>query len=248
MLEMVIDMLAALCVPATVVACWLAAALRRVRVTEQGRVVARDREVASLERERTELERTAVTDPLTGVWNYRYLQISVDREISRASRNSRPLAVLLLDLDGFAAVNRERGHQRGNAVLRDLAQRLALEIRQADTLGRYGGEEFLVLLPDTDADGAAHVAERLCWTVRRHPLDTAPDGRPARRGGLTASVGVAVLSEHGGHAVTLLRAADAALAEAKHAGGDGWRDALVPCQPGQTPADTAPATGTPQIQ
>jgi diguanylate cyclase (GGDEF)-like protein len=222
------DTLAVLCLPALALAAALLVARRRATAETAVRTVELETRLTRLEDDRAALEQTAVTDPLTGIWNYRYLHIALDRELARSVRARSPLAVLLLDLDGFASVNDEFGHQRGNAVLRDLAQRLALEIRQADTLGRYGGEEFLVLLPETDADGAAHVAERLCWTVRRHALDTAPDGSPVRRGGLTASIGIAVLPDHGSHAAVLLRAADSALAETKRAGGDGWRDALPP--------------------
>ncbi|OIV36664.1 hypothetical protein BIV57_14925 [Mangrovactinospora gilvigrisea] len=204
---------------------------RRARRRAEARGDALAERLLDLEAEHEQLGRTAVTDPLTGIWNYRYLQLALEREISRAVRARRPLALLLVDLDGFRRVNEAAGHQQGNAVLRDLAQRLGLEIRQADILGRFGGEEFLAILPETDLDGAAHVAERLCWTVRNHPVGAGVEGiepqpRPGRRGVLTASIGVAVLPDHGSHAVPLLRAADRALAEAKEAGGDGWRDAL----------------------
>ncbi|MBC3843758.1 GGDEF domain-containing protein [Streptacidiphilus sp. 4-A2] len=118
---------------------------------------------------RDSLERTSYTDPLTGVWNYRYLQLSLDREIARCLRHPhRPggapggqLALLLLEVEGFEEIRREHGYRRGGAVLRDLAQRLAMEFRETDVFGRYGGEEFLVLLPDTDAAGAQQAAERL---------------------------------------------------------------------------------------
>ncbi|MEV4557070.1 GGDEF domain-containing protein [Kitasatospora sp. NPDC049285] len=200
--------------------------------------------IAELTAERDELRRTASCDPLTGVWNYRHLQLTLDREIERARRaeaaaaEPRPLAVLMVEIAGFDAVVAAHGRARANTMLRELAQRLAVEIRRGDTLGRYGGEEFLVLLPDTGAEGAAQVAERLCWTVRRHQLtDRHPGERaaPGARSGLTAAIGLAVLPRDGAHAAVLLRAADRALTEAREAGGDCWR----PARPGTLDPNTA---------
>ena len=178
-------------------------------------------EVTSLEHGRAELEKLSVTDPLTGVHNLRSLQLSLDWEIERAIRFGRPLAVMLLDTDRFADVNALHGHQRGNTILREFAQRMVWETRQVDTLGRYGGDEFLLILPETDAQGAATVAERLCYAVRRHPFGHGGPA-PAR---LTVSVGIAVYPSHGNHASTLLRRADEALFQAKQAGRDCWRTA-----------------------
>ncbi len=135
----------------------------------------------------------------------------------------------MLEISGFEAIAAEHGRGRGNAMLRDLVQRLGMEIRRSDTLGRYGGQEFLVLLPDTGVEGAVQVAERLIWSVRRHRLLDWSSGprepRPADGNGLTAAVGIAVLPRDGAHAALLLRAADRALTEAKQAGGDCWRGA-----------------------
>ncbi|MFF0294351.1 GGDEF domain-containing protein [Kitasatospora sp. NPDC004615] len=200
--------------------------------------------IAELTAERDELRRTASCDPLTGVWNYRHLQLTLDQEIERARRaeatavDPRPLSVLMVELVGFDALVAEHGRSRANGMLRDLAQRLAVEIRSCDTLGRYGGEEFLVLLPDTAPEGAAQVAERLCWSVRRHRLTDRHPGEPAdpeARSGLTAAIGLAVLPRDGAHAAVLLRAADRALAEARAAGGDCWRPA-----PSGPPASSGP--------
>ncbi|MGW6912811.1 GGDEF domain-containing protein [Kitasatospora sp. NPDC054939] len=213
----------------------------RLRRADRGAAVREDRlrtRVAELEGRCAELERTASCDPLTGVWNYRHLQLTLDREIDRSRRaerteqsdGPRPLSVLLLEITGFEAVIAEQGRGRANAVLRDLAQRLGMEIRRSDTLGRYSGEEFLVVLPDTGGEGAAHVAERLVWSVRRHLLlDWSSGAREDRRphgNGLTAAVGIAVLPDDGSHAAVLLRAADRALAAARSAGGDCWRSAV----------------------
>jgi diguanylate cyclase (GGDEF)-like protein len=180
------------------------------------------REVSGLERGRAELEKLSVTDPLTGVWNYRYLQLALNWEIERASRFAHPLSVLILDPDHFAGVNDRYGHPRGNVILREFAQRVVLETRQIDTLGRYGGDEFVLILPETGAEGAATVAERLCYAVRKQSFGRAPE-EPAR---LTVSVGIAVYPAHGNHASTLLRRADQALYRAKRAGRDGWRTAV----------------------
>ncbi|AUG79282.1 hypothetical protein CFP65_4537 [Kitasatospora sp. MMS16-BH015] len=209
---------------------------RAVRAAEQREAGLRAR-LAELEAECAALQRTASCDPLTGVWNHRHLQLTLDREVERVRRaepgEEPPLALLMLEITGFEAVVAEHGRARAGAVLRDLAQRLTVEIRRTDTLARYGGEEFLVVLPDTDLAGAAQVAERLCWTVRRHPLlDWSPGGsrpqHPPAGNGLTAAVGIATLAGTtpgpGGEAHTslLLRAADQALGRAREVGGGGW--------------------------
>ncbi|WP_055589059.1 GGDEF domain-containing protein [Peterkaempfera griseoplana] len=227
--EVLVRALALLSLPVTTAAATLAVAALRMRRRHRAaveRAAELQRRVLRLEKARSVLERTAVTDPLTGVGNYRHLQLTLDREVARHLRGGRPLAVLLLEVGGFEAIYAAHGRPRGHAALRDLAQRLAVEIRRSDALGRYGGEEFLVVLPDTGAEGAAQVAERLRWTVRRHllqlPEHTA--GRPApdeAGNGLTATVGIAVLPVDGNHAATLLRAADRALAEARRAAADG---------------------------
>ena len=216
--------------------------LRRTRRNAVAHTLSLRQEVERLEHSRAELERTSYTDPLTGVWNYRYLQLSLDREIARCARHPQPdgtdrLALLLLEVEGFDRIRREHGHQRGGAALRDLAQRLAMEVREADVFGRYGGEEFLVLLPDTDAAGAEHVAERLRWTVRRHPLalpaaaavplDADEASETPFENGLSAAIGISVLPRDGGHAALLLRAADRALAAARTPGSAPEEDVKV---------------------
>ncbi|MEV6211228.1 GGDEF domain-containing protein [Kitasatospora sp. NPDC051914] len=260
---LLVQALAGLSAPALAGAGLLGLRLRRSAAAAAEREAALQGRVAELRRERDELQRTASCDPLTGVWNYRHLQITLDKEIERARRaeaadERRPLALLMLEIAGFDAVVAEHGRSRAGAVLRDLAQRLAVEIRRSDTLGRYGGEEFLVLLPDTGAEGAVQVAERLCWTVRRHRLldwsangsargagarseDPATATATARGNGLTASVGIAVLPRDGSHAALLLRAADRALGEARRAGGDCWRGAPVESVPAVPAAPAAAA-------
>jgi diguanylate cyclase (GGDEF)-like protein len=166
-----------------------------------------------------EAQRLSITDGMTGLWNYRYFTMTVTKEIERAARFDRPLALLMLDLDHFKEVNDSFGHQRGDAVLIELAGRIRAEARDVDTIARYGGEEIVVVLPETDETGARQAAERLCNAVRRKPFGD--PGQPPIR--LTVSVGVAVFPVHGSTASSLLACADAALYEAKHAGRDTWR-------------------------
>jgi diguanylate cyclase (GGDEF)-like protein len=166
-----------------------------------------------------EAQRLSLTDPLTGLWNYRYLTLALGHEIERATRFGRPLAVLMLDLDRFKLINDRHGHQVGDAVLIELAARMRTEVREVDTLARYGGEEFVVVLPETDADGAARTAERLGTVIRASRFCQGT----AHELPVTASLGVAVFPDHGADASQLLRSADNALYAAKAAGRDCWR-------------------------
>ena len=165
-----------------------------------------------------EAQRLSTTDALTGLWNFRYLSSSLGREIERANRFERPLAVLMLDIDHFKQVNDQHGHARGDAVLRELAQRVQEQVREVDTFARYGGEEFVVVLPETTVEGAIQLAERICVAVRREPF---PDeGEESLK--VTVSVGGAAFPAHGSSAATLMRAADRALYVAKNDGRDRW--------------------------
>ena len=166
-----------------------------------------------------EAQRLSITDGLTGLWNYRYFTMTVAKEIERAARFSRPLGLLMLDLDHFKAVNDSFGHQRGDAVLIELAGRIRSEVRDVDTVARYGGEEIVIVLPETDADGVAQLADRVCAAVRRKPFGDS--GVPPVH--LTVSAGGAVFPTHGLSASVLLARADQALYDAKHAGRDTWR-------------------------
>ena len=166
-----------------------------------------------------EAQRLSITDGLTGLWNYRYFTMTVAKEIERAARFSRPLALLMLDLDHFKDVNDRFGHQRGDAVLVELAGRIRGEVRDVDTVARYGGEEIVIVLPETDADGAAQLAERICQAVRRRPFGES--GVPPVH--LTVSAGGAVFPTHALSASSLLARADKALYDAKHSGRDTWR-------------------------
>jgi diguanylate cyclase (GGDEF)-like protein len=179
-----------------------------------------------------EAQRLSLTDPLTGLWNYRYLQESVRREVERASRFHRMLTVLALDLDRFKEVNDTYGHAAGDAVLAEFARRVRLALREVDLAFRQGGEEFVVLLPETDRTGGEVVAERLGAIIRTEPVAVRPvDPLPGRVGPLggtlripiTVSIGVAVYPDHAATAPHVLEAADDALYAAKAAGRDTYR-------------------------
>lgn len=165
-----------------------------------------------------EAQRLSTTDPLTGVWNFRYLSMSLAREIERSSRFDRPLAVLMLDLDHFKNVNDTYGHACGDSVLREVTERVMEHIREVDILARYGGEEFVVVLPETAVEGAAQLADRICTAVRRQPFVN-DVGEPIA---VTVSVGGAAFPDQGSTPATLMRSADQALYVAKARGRDQW--------------------------
>ena len=179
-----------------------------------------------------EAQRLSITDGLTGLWNYRYFQMNFDKEIERASRFQRPLALLIFDLDKFKQVNDVYGHPRGDSVLIELATRVKGAIREVDTLARYGGEEFVLILPETDLEGATLAAGKICEIVRQRRFGAA-DEEPIR---VTVSIGIAVYPDHGRSGATLVRSADAALYAAKEAGRDGyWVATPMPEMPGSEP-------------
>jgi diguanylate cyclase (GGDEF)-like protein len=205
-----------------------------------------------------EAQRLSLTDPLTGLWNYRYLRSSLRREVERASRFGRMLSVLVLDLDHFKEVNDSYGHAAGDAVLSEFARRLRVGLREVDLAFRQGGEEFVVLLPETDAYGSAIVAERLGAAIRDIPVPIesrrmdAVTGLAIDRVPISVSIGIAVYPEHGITAQQVLDAADDALYVAKNSGRDTYRLAEVVSQvvpDGQfDPAAAAPGGPQPPRQ
>ncbi|MGC5018647.1 diguanylate cyclase [Micromonospora sp. DT47] len=170
-----------------------------------------------------EAQRLSLTDPLTGLWNYRYLRESLRREVERANRFGRMLSILALDLDRFKNVNDTYGHTAGDAVLAEFARRVRGEIREVDLAFRQGGEEFVVLLPETDARGAAIVAERLGAAVRDTPITVDGHAEGLVAVPVTVSIGIAVYPDHASSGQEVLDAADEALYAAKAAGRDGYR-------------------------
>jgi diguanylate cyclase (GGDEF)-like protein len=192
-----------------------------------------------------EAQRLSLTDPLTGLWNYRYLQESVRREVERASRFHRMLTVLALDLDRFKVVNDTYGHGAGDAVLAEFARRVRLALREVDLAFRQGGEEFVVLLPETDRAGGVVVAERLGAIIRSEPVAVEPDELIP----VTVSIGIAVFPDDGAVAAQVLAAADDALYAAKAAGRDTYRVAECERKPAGAPAGAgAPGGGQPPRQ
>jgi two-component system cell cycle response regulator len=186
-----------------------------------------------------EAQRLSVTDSLTGLFNYRSLRDTLRRESERAARFGRKLAVLALDLDHFKDINDRHGHAAGDAVLAEFAQRIRYEIREVDLAFRMGGEEFVVLLPETDEVGGVAVAERLCAAVRETPIAVRDEVNVS----VTVSIGIAVLPDHGVAGATVLSAADEALYAAKTAGRDTFRvagEALLATAGGAPSSPQAP--------
>jgi diguanylate cyclase (GGDEF)-like protein len=161
------------------------------------------------------VERQAVTDELTGLANVRAFHSILEREIERARRFNSPLALVMLDLDHFKQINDEYGHMQGDDVLAAIADVLRDFSRDIDAPARYGGEELAVVLPQTDSDGAALLAERIREAIERLEVPRV-DGRGSLRS--HASFGVAALPESAGDRESLIAAADAALYRAKRAG------------------------------
>jgi len=179
---------------------------------------------AELREKNATLARLSTTDPVTGLRNRRYVTEFLSLEVLRAVRYHTPLAVLLLDLDHFKRVNDTHGHRVGDSVLQVVADTLRASLRATDIAGRYGGEEFLVVLPQTDLAGAGVLAERVRVAIE----ETAIDLGGAEPLSVTVSVGVAALDESGRSAEQLVERADAALYSAKDAGRNCVSDAARP--------------------
>jgi diguanylate cyclase (GGDEF)-like protein len=169
----------------------------------------------SLERARLfeEVQSLALTDPLTGLQNRRGIFEMGRIEFSRAMRTKRPFSCMMLDLDHFKIINDEFGHQNGDLVLQDFATRCLQSVREGDLVGRYGGEEIIILLPETDREIALRIAERLGVAIASNPFKTFGGEIP-----VTVSIGVATLDENIPHFDALIARADQALYNAKHKG------------------------------
>jgi len=159
--------------------------------------------------------------------------------------------VLVLDLDHFKDVNDTYGHAAGDTVLGEFARRIRIGLREVDVAFRQGGEEFVVLLPETDAYGGVIVAERLGAAVREIPVPIDPRrrdaaGQPLDRVAISVSIGIAVYPEHGTTVQQVLDAADDALYAAKNAGRDTYRLAESRAVPAVTVTDTAVSAGVPE--
>ncbi|MDP9021391.1 MAG: diguanylate cyclase [Actinomycetota bacterium] len=160
-------------------------------------------------------QQASITDGLTGLWNLRYFRQRAEEEVERAARFGHDLAMIILDIDHFKAVNDRYGHPVGDTVLIEVAQRVSAQVREVDTVARYGGEEFVLVLPETDLQGAARTAERIRQAVGASPVET-------EVGDLWVTVSLGVVGTRGSERSVdeLLRAADQAMYAAKQAGRD----------------------------
>ena len=156
----------------------------------------------------------AVTDQLTGLHNRRYLETHLRGLLDEAQTNGRALSILITDIDYFKRINDTHGHDAGDIVLRDFAGRLRRHIRGIDLACRYGGEEFVVIMPDTEFEVARHVGERLRECIADEPFAISS----AISLPVTASVGISTLQSLDDTPLTLIKRADNALYEAKRLG------------------------------
>ena len=165
---------------------------------------------------REKLRYQSIRDPLTGLFNRRYLDESLERELPNAVRKNRSLGIIMLDVDRFKTFNDMFGHDAGDTVLRELGDYLAKFIRRGDLACRYGGEEFTLILPESSLKDTCRRAEELRIAFRQLSIKH----RDIVLGKVTLSLGVAALPDHGTTSVELLAAADGALLRAKEEGRD----------------------------
>jgi diguanylate cyclase (GGDEF)-like protein len=182
-----------------------------LRTFAAGAALALDRERAADSAEA--YAHAAAVDTVTGVFNRRYFQVRLDEELQRSRRHQIPLALLLIDVDDFKHVNDSHGHLAGDTVLRDIGEILRHSVRIFDVCARFGGEEFVIIMPGSSSDNARRIAER----IREHIEAYRPSDRVLGALRVTVSIGLAV-SSSGSTAGQLLERADRALYAAKHAG------------------------------
>lgn len=174
--------------------------------------------VERLRAELTEARRLARTDPLTRAWNRRAIVELLRRELERARREGGRVGVLFIDLDRFKRINDTCGHAAGDAVLREAAERIRAVVRPDDPVGRYGGDEFVVIVAGAGVErGAVRAAAAIAAGLRRRPVAKSAGEGEVR---VTASIGVAVAPPGARDPERLIAAADRAMYAAKHAGGD----------------------------
>lgn len=174
--------------------------------------------LSKLDRAEERLKALSYTDELTQTYNRRFFMKYVDKELKRIQRTGEHFSVAILDMDNFKQINDEHGHLAGDHVLRELTGRLRQQMRQSDILARYGGDEFIMLFPQTNPEQMEAWVRRMYETVARNPIDF--HGYPITP---LFSLGVS-FSEPGMHDTDeLLKAADTALYEAKREGGDRYR-------------------------
>lgn len=166
-----------------------------------------------------EQARAATTDAVTGLPNHRAVMSCIEEEVKDCQRTQRAFAILFVDLDHFKRINDTWGHRAGDAILREVAQRLHAALRLEDVVGRYGGEEFAIVLSNIDLDEATTIAERLRTAVQAEPcmwqMEESSSLVPIT---VTASMGIALYGRHGRTREALIEAADQAMYQAKHNG------------------------------
>jgi diguanylate cyclase (GGDEF)-like protein len=163
-------------------------------------------------------EEQALTDSLTGLYNYRFFQEHLQRELSRASRSKAPLSLIVLDLDNFKVINDAFGHPVGDRVIQHLAESIERHTRKANVLVRYGGDEFCIIVPEGDLETARNVAERVLAEIRSNPYADERYGVPAQY--LTVSAGVTQYRPEEDNAFSFFKRADENLLVAKRTGKD----------------------------
>jgi len=157
----------------------------------------------------------AITDGLTGLYNRHYLNAHLDNLVRQSLNNNKPLSLLIMDMDHFKLVNDNYGHDIGDQVLKQLADIIVKTIRSADLAARFGGEEFVVFMPETDMEQARALAERIRKTIEATPMKVTHEVGQIKK---TVSVGVAFLNEMGDSGQAILKRADEALYKAKNGG------------------------------
>jgi diguanylate cyclase (GGDEF)-like protein len=160
------------------------------------------------------LREQSVRDHLTGLFNRRYMEETLERELIRASRQQLPVGLMMLDIDDYKHFNDNFGHAAGDAILRELGNLLTEHVRGEDVACRYGGDEFIIVLFDASRELTRKRAESLCKLIRGAPLQF--EGQTLEA--ITVSVGVAVFPEDGDTSKAILKAVDAALYRAKNSG------------------------------
>ncbi|MBV0934364.1 GGDEF domain-containing protein [Marinobacterium weihaiense] len=164
---------------------------------------------------REQLMEEATRDPLTGLYNRRYLHNRLEQELARSRRHQRPLSLMMIDIDHFKRLNDSLGHEAGDQALRGMARHMAEHVRESDVACRYGGEEIILILPEADRDAAEAYAQRLLEGIRALRLTTRQGTDMPR---LTVSIGLAVFPEDADTGDSLIQAADRAMYRAKKDG------------------------------
>jgi diguanylate cyclase (GGDEF)-like protein len=191
---------------------WASLSGQRLRFGGADALLAAIVDVTAQRQVREDLLVQATHDPLTGVFNRRHVEELLRTELDRAERHARPLAVAMLDADHFKKINDTYGHQTGDEVLRTISQRCQSTLRSNDVLGRYGGEEFIVVFPETSLEDAGAVAERLRAAVAEVPIKVGDNALD-----VTVSIGLAAFAP-GYNLDEMFHRADAALYTAKQDG------------------------------